>query len=158
MAAVKSKTASKKSAASALLKGTTRARDLALIFQPKRGDEGAAIAGRLVSCEEKTLDPTKKPARVVTFAPAIILDGKTGEANAVRSASMVLSSSLALRIEPETDKGGVFAITFLGFEHSEKGNSDWRNYEVSEGTVEGLRQSLTQLDAVELAASLPAEA
>lgn len=154
MAAAK-KSAGKKGGS--ILAGTTKVRELATIWKPTREEAGARCAGRLVSCEEKILDPKKgKPAKVLTLAPCITVD-KNGVAAAERSVSLVLSSSLGLRIQPETDTGVVFEIAFLGFEHSEKGNNDWRNYEVNEGTVEGLRTALRDLGAADLADVLPSE-
>lgn len=131
-----------------------KARELSLIWRPARGDEGACMVGRLVSSEERILDPKKpKPATVVTFAPALVRDAN-GELRAERSVSTVLSSALALRITPATDRGSCFQVVFLGFEHSEKGNSDWRNYEVEEVSIDALKAALKEEGAEPLADSL----
>lgn len=132
-------------------------RELAFIFSPEAGEEGAVLFGRLVSVEERVLNPKLgKPAKCLTFSPAIFV--RPGEEpEPLRSASTVLSSSLALRITPETDMGRCFAIRYDGKEASDdQTRTAMRVYKVVEHPAVRLAKALTDVGAVVLSNALHA--
>lgn len=133
-------------------------RDLAFIYNPENGEEGALLFGRLVSSEERVLDPKMgRPATCLTFAPALhVRPGE--ETEPLRAASTVMSASLGLRITPAADIGKCFAIRYDGKQESEKGGrAPFRIYTVVEQPVAKLKAALTAIGAQVLADSIVTE-
>jgi hypothetical protein len=130
-------------------------RDLAFIFAPVAGEENAVLFGRLVREEQRVLNPEiGTPARCLTFSPAIF-QRKGEDAEPLIIATTVLSTSLALRIEPKADVGGCFALQYLGTEKSDNPVYDAaRVYKVVQQSPAKLREALDALGAVRLSAML----